>query len=204
MNVAPLTALLAHHPHSQRIIVFDLDETLVFARDYFVERPGLQLLLRSLQGQCEVVVWTAAEQHFAKQAIERIDPLGVIEHCIYRHSKWWDGRPGYSKDLRALGRRLDQVLIIENTPDCVANNAGNAILVSDFHGDLNDTVLFRLCGILVDFVRCDMNVQEFLRSHPLLQLRFVACDHGSRFVEVHCLRDDVVAGSSSDGRLRWY
>ena len=39
---------------------------------------------------------------------------------------------GYAKDLALVGRDLNSVLIVENTPDCVRGHEENGILVSDY------------------------------------------------------------------------
>lgn len=127
----------AHPSAAHRLcLVLDLDETLVYARDGPVHvRPFARELLRALHDvDVEVVVWTAGERDYAQSVIAMIDPLNTIQHCVYRHPKWWSGRPGYSKNLRALGRNLSRTLLVDNTPDCLRDQPDNGLLVSDFEG----------------------------------------------------------------------
>uniref|UniRef100_A0A0A9YI85 Carboxy-terminal domain RNA polymerase II polypeptide A small phosphatase 1 n=1 Tax=Lygus hesperus TaxID=30085 RepID=A0A0A9YI85_LYGHE len=57
------------------------------------------------------------------------------------------------KDIQLLGRELNSVVIIENTPDCVVGYENNAILVSDYDGgELADDTLHELVKLLDDFV----------------------------------------------------
>lgn len=37
-------------------------------------------------------VWTAGVRAYAQAVIRNIDPNGVIDHCIYRHEKWFTGQ----------------------------------------------------------------------------------------------------------------
>ena len=115
-------------------IVLDLDETVVYARDGPCHaRENLFELLDCMKARkCfEVVVWTAAERSYAKDILQEINKNNVIRHMVYRHKKWFDPKD-YTKDLSQLGRDVNTVLIIENTPDCVRNNPENGIIVEDF------------------------------------------------------------------------
>lgn len=113
-------------------IVFDLDETVVYARDGpLYARAYLKDLFRSIRDDFEVIVWTAGERDYAKCILEEINEDHIIEHLVYRHEKWFR-EEDYTKDLRQLGRDLHYTLMIENTPDCVRANPQNGIIVEDF------------------------------------------------------------------------
>lgn len=178
-------------------IVLDLDETLVFGRDGpIVERPGARELLQALAREnCEVVVWTAAERAYAHDVIRKIDPSGVISHCVYRHHKWWTGRPGYSKNLRALGRNIHRTVLIDNTPDCFREYPEHGILVSDFEGR-GDNILLSILEILIDCIRCeDFSVPEILHGHLQCCRQNVPCDNGG-VLQLFTLRNDRVLSGS--------
>jgi TFIIF-interacting CTD phosphatase-like protein len=125
--------LIASPVHEKRYtIVIDLDETVVYARDGpLYARSNLKELLRSLNLHGEVIVWTASERGYARAVLREIDPEGIVQHLIYRHKSWFDPHD-YTKDLKRLGRNMDYVLIVENTPDCVRANPQNGIIVEDF------------------------------------------------------------------------
>lgn len=115
-------------------VVLDLDETVVYARDGpLYARAHLESVLRVMDKYCEVVVWTAGERKYAKAILQEINTDNIIKHLISRHKSWFN-REDYTKDLCRLGRDLDYVLIIENTPDCVRANPQNGIIVQDFEG----------------------------------------------------------------------
>lgn len=115
------------------VVVLDLDETLIHSRDTTLfTRPGLIELLRLLKGKCELIVWTAGTRDYALDVIKVIDTCYAIQHCIYRHPMWWSGEYGNCKDLRLLGRPMDRVLLVDNTPEVFRANPRNSILVPDF------------------------------------------------------------------------
>ncbi|KPA86242.1 hypothetical protein ABB37_00475 [Leptomonas pyrrhocoris] len=113
-------------------VVFDLDETVVYARDGpLYARAYLKDLFRSIKDDFEVIVWTAGERDYAKCILEEINEDHIIQHLVYRHKKWFN-EEDYTKDLRQLGRDLNYTIMIENTPDCVRANPQNGIIVEDF------------------------------------------------------------------------
>ncbi|KAG5466842.1 hypothetical protein LSCM1_01019 [Leishmania martiniquensis] len=113
-------------------VVFDLDETVVYARDGpLYARAYLKDLFRFMKDDFEVIVWTAGERDYAKCILEEINEDHIIKHLVYRHAKWFR-EEDYTKDLRQLGRDLNYTLMIENTPDCVRANPQNGIIVEDF------------------------------------------------------------------------
>lgn len=115
------------------VVVLDLDETLVYSRDVTLyERPGVALLLKTLKGRCELIVWTAGTREYALDVIKVIDTVCAVQHCIYRHPMWWTGDAGCAKDLRLLGRPMDRVILVDNTPSVFSANPRNSLLVSDF------------------------------------------------------------------------
>ena len=203
MQKDPLSTFLPPSSDPSRpTVVLDLDETLVYARDGPVkQRPFLGELLNGLaQGGFEVVVWTAGERDYAQGVIRSIDPNGVIEHCVYRHHKWWTGRPGYSKNLLALGRRLDRTLLVDNTPDCLRDHPSNGLLVADFEGRAGagtDDTLRVLLHLMLDFRdQPGVAIAEFLQGHQDIVPRDVPCDHGGSSV-LFTLRKDAHLGKAA-------
>jgi carboxy-terminal domain RNA polymerase II polypeptide A small phosphatase len=115
------------------VVVLDLDETLVYSRGITLyERPGVTQLLKTLKGKCELIVWTAGTREYALDVIRIIDTVCAVQHCIYRHPMWWSGDAGCAKDLRMLGRPMDRVILVDNTPSVFSANPRNSLLVSDF------------------------------------------------------------------------
>eukprot|EP00997_Jenningsia_sp_PLL12_P006311 NODE_2856_length_854_cov_120.273292_g2363_i0.p1 GENE.NODE_2856_length_854_cov_120.273292_g2363_i0~~NODE_2856_length_854_cov_120.273292_g2363_i0.p1 ORF type:complete len:187 (-),score=28.13 NODE_2856_length_854_cov_120.273292_g2363_i0:267-827(-) len=166
----------------------DLDETLIYAREGpLYGRPGLDQLLEFLGNNCETVVWTAGVRAYAQAVIRNIDPNGVIDHCVYRHERWFTGQAGYSKDLGFLGRDLDYVVILENTPDCIRGNEENGILVADYEGgEMKDNTLPAIHALLDDLVKSGMTVPQYLNRSSLLTRHPIPTDLGDT-LRLFCL-----------------
>ncbi|CAD2214668.1 nuclear lim interactor-interacting factor [Angomonas deanei] len=171
------------------VLVLDLDETLVYARGGpLYARPGLDEFFKLCKDKCvEVVVWTAGLKAYAQAIVENIDKSNAVTHCIYRHSKWFTGLPGYRKDLAALGRPLDKVLIIENTPDCIRGYQDNGILVEDYEGgEYQDNTIYALTEVIHQLCDSQMTVPQFVSSCQLLKRTPIQTDIGD-FITVYSL-----------------
>jgi len=179
MIKGPFSKLLPPPQADQYTIVLDLDETVIYARNGPLEvRPYFDEFLTLLNGCCEVIVWTAGVREYAKAVIRNIDKQNVIAHCIYRHPKWFDAED-YTKDLTLLGRPLDKILIVENTPDCVRNNPLNGVIVQDYEGGAgHDRTLAHLASLVQDLCRSRQPVPAFLQSSQQLQLQTVKGELG--------------------------
>lgn len=172
MNVEPDEPLLPpKHPkyEGKATVVFDLDETLVYSRDGpLFARPGFQRLLAFTCLFFETVVWTAGTREYAEAVISSIDPRGAIQHCVYRHDKWYqDDGP---KNLHLLGRNLDDVIMIENNPDSIRGNESNCVLVEDYDGPAeNDLTLYALQELLEGIARARVPIPQYLKDSQHLR-----------------------------------
>lgn len=173
-------------------LVLDLDETLVYAREGpLYARPGLDEFFKACADRCEVVVWTAGLRAYAQAIIRNIDKNNVVQHCIYRHSKWFTGQAGYRKDLAALGRPLDKVIIIENTPDCIRGYQQNGILVEDYEGgERADNTIPALTDLVLALCDSGMTVPQFVTSCPMLNKGPIQTDVGD-YIQVYSLNVGV-------------
>ena len=162
------------------VLVLDLDETLVFAREGpLYARPGLDEFFAACKGKCEVVVWTAGLRAYAQAIVKSIDKHKVVKHCVYRHAKWFSGQAGYRKDLACLGRDINKTIIIENTPDCIRGYQQNGILVEDYEGgERADHTIPALTEVVRQLVDSGKTVPEFITTCPMLQKGPVETDIG--------------------------
>jgi RNA polymerase II subunit A small phosphatase-like protein len=156
-------------------VIFDLDETLVHARDGTIRpRPHLADLLKVVQDRCEPLIWTASMKSYAERVVNAIDPDRVFRHCVCRTDTWYvppTGPFGHAKDLRLLRRDLDRTIIIENTPDCVVKNPLHSIIVPDYvRDDPSDRVLVTIAAVLDGLLASQLPVPEYLAACPLLRL----------------------------------
>merc|ERR1712232_735711 len=91
-------------------------------------RPYAEVILSYLAECCEVVVFTASAAAYADRVLDFLDPeKKKISHRLYRPSCTEIGG-GYFKDMRLLGRRQEDSILVDNSPLAVALTPENGIL----------------------------------------------------------------------------
>jgi len=155
---------------SKVMLVLDIDETIVhssltqirgchFAIDvpykgrrhkvYVTLRPHLRTFLRFIATRFETCVFTASIHEYAEALMNKIDPRGKLGSMrLHReHCQIVDG--ALVKNLGYIGKPVDRVVIIDNSPQSYALHPDNALPVSSFYGNnLDDTALLRLLPFL--------------------------------------------------------
>jgi TFIIF-interacting CTD phosphatase-like protein len=156
---------------NSRLLILDLDETLVFATQeklarsedfrvgpYFVyTRPGLDSFIEFAFDHFKVAVWTSSSKNYANETISAI--FQHPEHLEFawareRCTRKLDPEAGTSywiKDLRKvrrLGWSLEGVAIVDDSPEKLQRSYGNHICVAPFEGDPTDNELRTLQGYL--------------------------------------------------------
>jgi CTD small phosphatase-like protein 2 len=163
----------------KKTIVLDIDETLIHADcDYnfkdhdaiirfisndinkeiivpLIFRPGLFQFLENLSYNFEIISFTASKKEYADAVLNCIDPEGKIfkcrlyrEHCI----KGNDGKI-FIKDLSIFAnRKIENIVIVDNSLYSFANQLSNGILVNSFYGDKTDLELYNLYHYLEQFI----------------------------------------------------
>ena len=172
-NVATLLPPQEPTKEPRYTIVLDLDETLVYSRHMhhthqLCVRHGVHDLMVLLkQYNCEVVMWSAADAETVNAVWTATDPTGITSHVLPREA-WQRGVYEQKKDLTRLGRDLDWVLIVDNTPLAVAGQLDNAIVVRDFLGGDHaydvKTEMYRLMKLLKTMFMKKMKVPDFLKT----------------------------------------
>ncbi|KAI8925596.1 HAD-like domain-containing protein [Entophlyctis helioformis] len=161
---------LAPEDAGRKCLVLDLDETLVHSsfkpvakadfvipveidktihNVYVLKRPGVDTFLQRLGPQFEVVVFTASLAKYADPVLDMLDKHKVIKHRLFREA-CIHHKGNYVKDLSLLGRDLKDVIIIDNSPSCYMFHPANAIPISSWFDEPNDTELLDLIPFLED------------------------------------------------------
>jgi len=145
----------------KKTLVIDLDETLVHSSftpvpspDYVIpveidarivdvyvrKRPWVDHFLEAVASKFEVVVFTASLTKYADPLLTEMDRYQAIHHRLYREScVFHEGN--FVKDLSRLGRRLEDVIIIDNSPHSYIFQPENAIPIGTFIDDPHDRQL---------------------------------------------------------------
>lgn len=179
----------------QKTLILDMDETLIHAKpkikgnedfegDYEITledeegelvfmvkmRPGLVECLERLAQFYEIAVFTAAERTYATKIIKHFDPdekyikhILSREHCVHVDNY-------YVKDLRIIGdRKLEDMVIVDNSIVAFAFNLDNGVPINDFRGDEPmDEELIYMTSYLEDIYHYDdireANINNFKLS----------------------------------------
>jgi len=164
-------------------LVLDLDETLAHCRleplsaprhsfcvrfeeskatGYVYVRPFARLFLEIVSRLFEVVVFTASSQSYADQVLNRLDPEGrFISTRLYRqHCTEVCG--SFLKDMCRLGRPLERVVLVDNSPVSIVLCPDNGIIVSSWTAEGDDDR--ELMELLLLLQQCEVqtSVQDFL------------------------------------------
>jgi len=175
---------------SNKIIMLDLDETLVRAEPYvfgkayndiisvkvgedqhqsfgvFV-RPFTQEFLEVISRNHRLVVYTASVQEYAEKIVQVIDPKRQYfdEILSRQHCTFINGM--FVKNLNIAtqyGVQLENVTIVDNYVHSYALHLDQGIPIKPFYGSKDDKELLDLANML-HLTDDYPNLQEFLRSH---------------------------------------
>jgi len=189
----PTKCLLPPLPENERhkkTLVLDLDETLVHSsfkpipnadfvisielenvihRVFVLKRPGVDAFLREVGRKFDVVVFTASLAKYADPLLDILDRNKVVktrlfrEACVHHYGN-------YVKDLSHLGRRLEDTIIIDNSPFSYMFQPDNAIPITSWFNDKNDRQLYDLLPFL-DSITTVEDVCTVLHRRKALQLQ---------------------------------
>jgi len=177
---------LASDQQHLKTLVLDLDETLVHSsfkpipnadfvisielegvihRVYVLKRPGVDNFLRVVGAKFEVVVFTASLAKYADPLLDILDKGKVVkarlfrEACVHHYGN-------YVKDLSHLGRRLENTIIIDNSPFSYMFQPDNAIPIVSWFNDKNDRQLYDLLPFLDSLLYVDDVCASLQRRRP--------------------------------------
>jgi RNA polymerase II subunit A small phosphatase-like protein len=148
----------------RKLLILDLDETLIFASEsplsnpadfevgpYCVyRRPHLEEFLTFVRGHFDVAVWTSSSQDYAESVVANVFPkdfpLSFVwdrRRCtpVFDPENW---EHVHVKDLRKVkrrGYRLESVIMIDDTPEKLVRHYGNHLRLKAFMGDPQDSEL---------------------------------------------------------------
>lgn len=167
----------------KKLLILDLDETLVYAGEerlerapdftvgqYFVyRRPFLKEFLEFCFENFEVAVWTSSTRNYAEIIVEnifethqRISFVWACERCTICFDM--EERDYYlekkMRKIRKLGYALESVIVVDDTPEKWRSAYGNLVRVRPFFGDPDDDELKDLKIYLVRLSRIE-NIRQF-------------------------------------------
>lgn len=152
----------------KKCLVIDLDETLVHSsfkavdkcdfivpveienvvhNVYVLVRPYAVEFLDEMAKHYEIVLFTASLAKYADPLLDLLDRNHTIDYRLFRDSCVQIGY-SYVKDLSRLGRKMSEVMIIDNSPQSYRFQPCNAIPCTSWFDDPNDTELLDLIPVM--------------------------------------------------------
>lgn len=157
---------------SDKLLLLDLDETLIHATTaplavapdlqfdefHIYKRPGLEQFLTNVSQHFTVGVWSSASNEYVEEIVKMITPDSIAWFMIWGKSRCTMKRDYeldnyyYEKRLDKVknkGFRLEQIIIVDDSPEKSRSNYGNAVYIAPFEGDRNDNELTHLYDYLL-------------------------------------------------------
>lgn len=138
-------------------LVLDLENTLVnstWDRKYgwrHAKRPGVEKFLRELAQYYEIVLYSPSIEGIADPVVTLLDKSGCFMHRLYRDACYYkDGV--YMKDLSALNRNINKIILIDDDPNAAKLNPRNHIRIKPYDDatDRKDNSLERITPFLIE------------------------------------------------------
>lgn len=165
-------------PKQRKLVVCDLDETLVYATTvrlatheaftvgpyYAYLRPHLRYFLGFCASRFDLAVWTSSSEDYADAVVKQV--FGSVEHLEFlwsrsRCTSRYDAvtREQYwvkdLKKIRRIGYELKHVIVVDDTAKKHERNYGNLVRVRPFEGQPDDDELLHLAKYLNALVDVD-------------------------------------------------
>ncbi|KAL1022127.1 hypothetical protein UPYG_G00022480 [Umbra pygmaea] len=164
VQVRPLLPQAKSKDTGKICVVIDLDETLVHSsfkpvnnadfiipveidgtvhQVYVLKRPHVDEFLKRMGELFECILFTASLAKYADPVSDLLDKWGAFRGRLFRESCVFH-RGNYVKDLSRLGRDLNKVIIVDNSPASYVFHPDNAVPVVSWFDDMADTELLDL------------------------------------------------------------
>ena len=83
---------------------------------YVAVRPGCSEFLAEMSKHYEVVIFTASLSKYANPLMDILDPERFCTGRLFREHCCYVDRV-YVKDMSQLGRRIEDVILVDNSPN---------------------------------------------------------------------------------------
>ena len=149
---------------NKKCLVIDLDETLVHSsfkpisnadfivpveidgtihQVYVLKRPFVDEFLKKMGELYECVLFTASLAKYADPVTDLLDKWDVFRARLFRESCVFH-RGNYVKDLGRLGRKVDHIIILDNSPASYYFHLENAVPCTSWFDDMDNKELLEM------------------------------------------------------------
>ena len=157
---------------TRKLVIFDLDETLVHATNsqlehapsfeqtpYFVyQRPFVRELLTATRPFYDFAVWSSSSREYVDAVVEKlfgaefeVKFAWAVERCVQRvHAQ--SNSYVYIKDIRKVqsqGYPVDRITIVDDSPEKIARQPRNHLQIRPYLGQTDDRELLAIAEELI-------------------------------------------------------
>ena len=174
--------------NNKKILILDLDETLVHSSfypfnyngenirpdisfnilfnnkyyDIFVLfRPYFKEFLNKMNKIFNIYIFTASIKEYAEPLLKKLDINNLIKKKLFRENCTLSEDYKYIKDLNTLNENLKNVILIDNNPNSFRYNKCNGIPIKTWHYEKNDRELIKIIPFLT-FLSTVEDVREYI------------------------------------------
>jgi len=145
-------------PGADFLVPIEINDTIHEA--YVLKRPYADEFLYECSKLYEIVIFTASVSKYANPLLDRLDTHNCCRHRLFREdcamkmlrmnpgNRNEPRRPTYIKDLDRLGRRPEDIIFIDNSPQSYLFHPSNAIPIPTWYDDPADHCLLDLIPVL--------------------------------------------------------
>ncbi|MEM1135686.1 MAG: HAD family hydrolase [Bacteroidota bacterium] len=167
---------------NKKIIVFDLDETLIHAtkkklsiiedfiyEDYYIyKRPNVDVFLQECCKLYSIAIWSSADDEYVNSIVHQLIKDVCSLAFIWGRSECWmkvrniEDELGLKRKeylsikplekIRKKGFKMDNLLIIDDSKYKVVDNPDNYIIIEPFVGDMKDNELSKLLNYFQNII----------------------------------------------------
>lgn len=159
------------------LLILDLDETLIHACEdpvhtvdaftvgpYTVyKRPGVDKFLKDVATRFDLAIWSSAGSEYVERIADELGQNSISWRFVWSRSRCTERLNSetlqlvYIKDLKKvkrLGYDLARILVIDDSPEKLSRNYGNAVYIKEFTGSATDNELEHLSRYLLTIDGC--------------------------------------------------
>lgn len=156
---------------SPKLLILDVDEMLIFGTEHQLEhppdfqvfgysiykRPGVDEFLTFCFDRFRVAIWSSSSEDYVQAVAAHLIPAGHQLEFIWSRKQC---TLSYDYDLRdhfwtkklvkakRKGYNLEQMIVVDDSPEKHIHNYGNLVKIKAFHGELDDDELLHLIRYL--------------------------------------------------------
>ncbi|EDW80167.1 uncharacterized protein Dwil_GK23622 [Drosophila willistoni] len=139
-------------PNADFIVPVEIDGTI--HQVYVLKRPHVDEFLQKMGELYECVLFTASLAKYADPVADLLDKWNVFRARLFRESCVYY-RGNYIKDLNRLGRDLQKIVIVDNSPASYIFHPDNAVPVKSWFDDVTDCELRELIPLFEKLSKVD-------------------------------------------------